>query len=282
MKIEKSLSYKHLRINFPFLVAIAFFSMTLWSCGTTGQSEEADEEMSEETVAEPATEAGPVNALTEEEKTDGWQLLFDGNTSDGWRGYGKDHFPEGWEVVDGTLHMKGSGRGEAGSHDGGDIIYDQEFQNFELKLEWKISDGGNSGIFYLGQENPDVGPIWMTAPEMQVLDNNGHPDAKLGKDGNRQAGSLYDLIPANPQNAKPVGEWNQVEIIVFKGTVVHKQNGETVVEYHLWTPEWENMVAESKFPGLNKDWVNVASKGYFGLQDHGDDVWFRNIRIKEM
>lgn len=177
---------------------------------------------------------------------------------------------------------KGSGRGEAGSIEGGDIIYDKKFGNFHLKLDWKISEGGNSGIFYLGQESPDFETIWRTAPEMQILDNERHPDSILGKDGNRKAGSLYDLIPADPQNTKPAGEWNSVEIICFKGTVVHKMNGETVLEYHLWTDDWNNLVAGSKFPELNPNWANVASEGYIGLQDHGDDVWFRNIKIKEL
>ena len=230
--------------------------------------------------AESKKEAVAINTLTQAEKDDGWILLFDGKTSDGWRGYKKDHFPNGWQVVDGTLNCIGSGRGEAGSKEGGDIIYVKEFQNFNLSLEWKISEGGNSGIFYLGEEELET--IWRTAPEMQVLDNEKHPDALLGKDGNRKAGSLYDLIPAKPQNAKPVGEWNHVEIIVYKGTVVHKMNEETVVEYHLWTPEWNELVAGSKFPGLNPDWADVASKGYIGLQDHGDDVWYRNIKIKEL
>lgn len=214
------------------------------------------------------------------EKEEGWISLFDGKTSNGWRGYKLDHFPSGWQIVDGTLQCVGSGRGEAGSREGGDIIYDKIFQNFTLSLEWKISKGGNSGIFYLGQEKLEN--IWKTAPEMQVLDNERHPDAKLGKDGNRQAGSLYDLIPAKPQNAKPVGEWNQIEITVNKGTVVHKMNGEIVVEYHLWTHDWNEMVADSKFPGLNEKWADVANKGYIGLQDHGDDVWYRNIKIKEL
>ena len=164
--------------------------------------------------------------------------------------------------------------------DGGDIIYDKKFQNFTLSLEWKISEGGNSGIFYLGTEEFDV--VYKSAPEMQVLDNENHPDAKLGIDGNRQAGSLYDLIPAKPQNAKPVGEWNKVEITVYKGTVIHNQNGVNVVEYHLWTSEWNEMVANSKFPSLNPNWAEVASKGYIALQDHGDDVWYRNIKIKEL
>jgi hypothetical protein len=222
------------------------------------------------------------NQLTKKEKAEGWQLLFDGKTTDGWRGYGKQTFPNGWMIMDETLMCQGSGRGEAGAKEGGDIIYTKKFSNFDLKLEWKISEGGNSGIFYLGQEEPKWETIWRTAPEMQVLDNAKHPDALLGKDGNRQAGSLYDLIPAKPQNAKPAGEWNSVEIICFKGTVVHKMNGVTVLEYHLWTPEWNTLVAESKFPALNPTWADVASEGYIGLQDHGDDVWYRNIKIKEL
>jgi hypothetical protein len=146
-------------------------------------------------------------------------------------------------------------------------------------MEWKISEGGNSGIFYLGKEVADW-PIYKTAPEMQVLDNERHPDARAGKDGNRMAGSLYDLLPAVPQNAKPAGEWNSIEIEVFKGSVWHRQNGETVLEYHLWTDDWNKLVAGSKFPELNPDWANVAKSGVIALQDHGDDVWFRNIKIK--
>ncbi|MFY9150699.1 MAG: DUF1080 domain-containing protein [Prolixibacteraceae bacterium] len=221
------------------------------------------------------------NTLTPEEVNAGWQLLFDGTTSTGWRGYNKTEFPAGWQVVDGTLHCIGTGTGEAGAENGGDIIYDKKFKNFNLKLEWKISNGGNSGIFYLAQEIPGW-EIYKTAPEMQVLDNERHPDAMLGKDGNRQAGSLYDLIPAKPQNAKPAGEWNTVEIICYKGTVVHKQNGVAVVEYHLWTDDWKKLVADSKFPNLNEKWADVATEGFIAFQDHGDDVWYRNIKIKEL
>lgn len=233
-------------------------------------------------VASCSKSVGP-NELTKEEKEAGWILLFDGKTSEGWRNYGKDTFPKGWIITeDGTLMCKASGRGEAGSEDGGDILYDKKFSNFHLKLDWKISEGGNSGIFYLGQETPELDFIWKTAPEMQILDNDRHPDALLGKNGNRQAGSLYDLIPAKPQNAFPAGQWNSIEIICYKGTVVHKQNGETVLEYHLWTPEWEKLVAESKFPSLNENWAKIATEGYVGIQDHGDDVWFKNIKIREL
>jgi hypothetical protein len=210
-------------------------------------------------------------------KDDGFVSIFDGKTTTGWRGYNKPSFPkEGWNVVDGTLHCIGSGTGEAGN--GGDLIYDKKLTNFELDLEWKISEGGNSGIFILAQELANE-PIWKSAPEMQILDNERHPDAKLGVDGNRMAGSLYDLIPAKPQNTKPAGQWNHVHILVYKGTVVYSMNGANVVEYHLWTEDWKKMIANSKFKDFG--WiVNPAKEGYIGLQDHGDDVWFKNIKLK--
>ncbi len=210
-------------------------------------------------------------------KDDGFVSIFDGKTTTGWRGYNKPAFPEkGWEVIDGTLHCLASGNGEAGL--GGDVIYDKKLSNFELDLEWKISEGGNSGIFILAQEVDSV-PIYESAPEMQILDNDKHPDAKLGVDGNRMAGSLYDLIPAKPQNTKLAGEWNHVHILVYQGTVVFSSNGANVVEFHLWTDAWKKMVSASKF----KDWpmfLNTAKEGYIGLQDHGNDVWFRNIKLK--
>ncbi|MEX0982368.1 MAG: DUF1080 domain-containing protein [Bacteroidales bacterium] len=264
---------------FHVLANVLFSVIVMVSCNTGAKSDDSSDKKSADAKEK---ELVAPNTLSEEEAEQGFVLLFDGENTEGWRGYLKDHFPAAWVIEDGSLKCIGSGRGEAGAADGGDIIYDKMFSNFHLKLEWKISQGGNSGIFYLGQEDPKYPTIWRTAPEMQVLDNEAHPDAMLGEDGNRKAGSLYDLIPAKPQNAKPAGEWNSVEIIVYKGTVVHKQNGANVLEYHLWTPEWEELVADSKFPGLNEDWANVAKEGYIGLQDHGDDVWFRSIKIREL
>jgi hypothetical protein len=210
-------------------------------------------------------------------KEEAWTIIFDGKTTTGWRGYDKPAFPDkGWEVVDGTLHCIESGTGEAGL--GGDILYDKKLSNFELSLEWKIGPGGNSGIFILAQEIPDE-PIWKSAPEFQLLDNDKHPDAKLGVDGNRMASSLYDLIPAKPQNTKPAGEWNQAGILCYQGTVVFKSNGANVVEFHLWTEDWKKMINNSKFKDYT--WfLNTAKEGYIGLQDHGSDVWFRNIKLK--
>lgn len=222
-------------------------------------------------------------------EADEWIVLFDGETFDGWRGYNRTDMPAAWTIEDGAIKINGSGMGEAGAKDGGDIIFDRKFKDFELEFEWKVDKGSNSGVFYLAQEIPDQ-PIFISAPEYQVLDNENHPDAKLGVDGNRQSASLYDMIPAKPQNAKPFGEWNTGKIMVYKGTVAHYLNGEPVVEYHLWTPQWKEMLDNSKFsqdkwPQAYELLLNCGGEnheGYIGFQDHGDNVWFRNIRVKPL
>lgn len=239
------------------------------SCGQSSKQEKATAEV----------EQSSVNTLSNEEIEEGFVLLFDGKTFDGWRGYNRNHFPEqGWVIEDGMLRVEGSGGSEAGGA-GGDIIYHRKYKDFHLKLDWKVSPGGNSGILYLAQEIEDE-PIWKSAPEMQVLDNEeflkNYPDFSALQ----MAGSLYDLVPADPQNTKPAGEWNSVEIIVKEGIVVHKQNDVLVVECHIDSPDWEEKVAGSKFAPY--PWFGKYEPGYIGLQDHGDDVWFKNIRIKEL
>jgi len=256
---------KNLKSTLSVLTAFVFISFLIISCKPNSGEEKAAD----------STEEGVEKSAEEE----GWIVMFDGTSTDGWRNYGKKTFPEqGWVIEDGALKCLGSGQGEAGGK-GGDIIYDQKFKDFHLKIEWKISEGGNSGIFYLARELEGE-PIWKSSPEYQVLDNEKHLDAQLGKDGNRQSGSLYDLIPAKPQNAKPAGEWNTAEIMVYQGTVIHKQNGEVVLEYHLGTPEWEEMIANSKFSEFPE--FGKYLEGYIGLQDHGNDVWYRNIMIKDL
>ena len=244
----------------------------------------------------PAKDGCPAYTIVDRPQTDisgyqkdadGYITLFDGKTFTGWRGYGKEHVPSKWTIADESIKFNGSGGGEAQDGDGGDIIFAHKFKNFELIVDWKMSKGGNSGIFYLGQEIKDQ-PIYISAPESQVLDNENHPDAKLGKDGNRKSTSLYDMIPAKPQNAKPFGEWNTSKIMVYKGTVVHYQNGEPVLEYHLWTQQWTEMLQASKFSQekwplafeLLNNCGGANREGYIGFQDHGDDVWFRNIKVK--
>lgn len=214
---------------------------------------------------------------------DGFVSIFDGKTFTGWRGYNRTDMPTAWTIEDGAIKINGSGKGEAGAKDGGDIIFDKKYKNFILTFEWKVAKGSNSGIFYLAQEFKGD-PIWKSSPEYQILDNANHPDAFLGKNNNRQSASLYDLIPAVPQNSKPYGEWNTGQIMVFKGTVVHSQNGQNVLEYHLWTDDWKSMIDNSKFKGW-ENFINAGGanqEGFIGLQDHGDDVWYRNLKIKVM
>lgn len=228
----------------------------------------------------------------------GYTTIFNGKDFTGWRGYGKNHVPQRWVIEDGCIKINGSGTGEGQSAEGGDLIFAHQFKNFTVELEWKVAKGSNSGIFYLAQEvttKDEKGkdryePIYISCPEYQVLDNANHPDAMLGVDGNRKSASLYDMIPAKPQNSKPYGEWNTAKIVCYKGTIIHYQNGKKVLEYHLWTQQWTDMLQASKFS--EKAWPlafellnncgGAEHQGYFGLQDHGDDVWYRNIRIKDM
>ncbi len=253
------------------LTGVAAFSAALVSCGGGTTAPKND------------------NAAETKSADDGKIVLFDGKTLNGWRGYNRQDVPARWVVEDGAIKFNGSGGGEAQANDGGDLIYDKKFKNFVLEFEWKISKGGNSGVFYLAQEIPNQ-PIYISAPEYQILDNENHPDALLGVNGNRKSASLYDMIPANPQNAKPYGEWNKSKIMVYKGTVVHYQNDEVVLEYHLWTDQWKNLIDNSKFskdkwPEAYDLLINCGGEnheGYIGFQDHGDDVWYRNITIKEM
>ncbi len=213
------------------------------------------------------------NTLTAQEKKDGWKLLFDGKTTKGWHNYGKKDISPLWKVENGELIM--------GSKGAEDIVTDKEYENFEFQLEWKISEGGNSGIYYLVKEDPQkYKKGWNTGPEMQILDDNKHPDATKGKDGNHQAGALYDLIPAKNKQLKPVGEWNAVRLIINQGKVEHWLNGAKIVEYDLNSTEFAELVKTSKF-NVYADFAKYR-KGRIALQDHGDLVWFRNIKIKKL
>jgi len=220
-----------------------------------------------------------VNKLTGKEKKAGWVLLFNGKDFTGWRQCNGTEMPKNWIIEDNAMKVfTGEGR-KPGQGANGDIIYStRKFRNFELSIDWKASEMANSGIFYNVREVPKQ-PIYYAAPEVQVLDNIKATDNKIAS---HLAGSLYDMLAADPKTVKPAGEWNNIVIRVQEGKVTHTQNGVKVVEYTLWTPEWDALVANSKFktfPGFTE---GISREGYIGLQDHGYAIWFRNIKIREL
>ena len=237
-----------------------------------------------EKYSTPAEKAAPeinliANTISPQEAKEGWKLLWDGKTTDGWRGAKLSGFPEkGWKIENGILKvLKGNG---AESANGGDIVTTRTYKNFILKVDFKITEGANSGIKYFVDPEMNQGAGSAIGCEFQILDDDRHPDAKLGVKGNRRLGSLYDLIPA-PQD-KPVDKkgWNTAVVVVKGNHVEHWLNGVKLLEYERNNAMWNALVAYSKY----KDWPNFgnAAEGYILLQDHGDEVWFKNILIKEL
>ncbi|WP_348812513.1 3-keto-disaccharide hydrolase [Flavobacterium maritimum] len=204
----------------------------------------------------------------------GFKSIFDGKTTTGWHNYGKTAVGSGWKVEDGVLHFDPTA---AKDGQGGDLVTDLEYTNFHLKLEWKVAAKSNSGIlFYVKEDAKKYQNTYNTGLEMQVLDNEGHPDGKITK---HRAGDLYDLIKSTSEPVKPVGEWNSVDIVCKYGKLTMLLNGVKVVETTLWDDNFKALVAGSKFA----TWEGFASfkTGRIALQDHGDNVWYRNIMIKE-
>jgi len=220
-----------------------------------------------------------VNKLSKDEQKAGWTLLFNGKNFDGWRQCNGTAMPVNWVIDDNAMKVfTGAGK-QPGQGSDGDILFPgKKFKNFELSIDWKASKMANSGIFYDVREIPGK-PIYYAAPEIQVLDNVDATDNKLAS---HLAGSLYDILPADPKTVKPTGEWNTIVVRVKDGKVTHTQNGVKVVEYTLWTPEWDAMVAKSKFKDFPGWTEGISKEGYIGLQDHGYPVWFRNIKIREL
>lgn len=201
----------------------------------------------------------------------GWVTLFDGSDLDHWRGFQRDDVPSGWRIENGTLAFV------PGQGDGGDLITRDEYDDFVLELEWMISERGNSGIFYRVSEKPEYDYTFLTGPEYQVLDNTGHAD---GLTAEHQAGANYALHAPARDVSRPVGEWNTARIVADSAHVEHWLNGEKILEYEQWSEEWERLVEESKFiemPGYGR-----YHRGHIALQDHGDPVWYRNIRIRSL
>jgi hypothetical protein len=219
------------------------------------------------------------NKLSKKEKKEGWVLLFDGKNFDGWRQYNGTDMPANWVIEDGTIKIFTAEGKEPGRGAGGDIIYvDNKFKNFELSVDWKAGEKANSGIFYNVREVPGK-PIFFAAPEIQILDNQKATDNKIDS---HLAGSLYDMIAADPNTVNPAGEWNRMVIRVKDGRVTHTMNGTEVVTYSLWTPEWDELVENSKFKKFPGFVEGISKEGFIGLQDHGYVVWFKNIKIKSL
>ena len=219
-------------------------------------------------AAQAAAVAAVPNTLTATEQAAGWRLLFDGRTTAGWHGFGRDTVV-GWEIVNGELIALGQG----GDH-ANDIVTDAEYENFELLVDWKLSPRANSGIFYLVVEK-GYEMAYATGPEYQLIDDEGWPE-KLEEW--QTSGANYAMHPPAKKAARPVGQWNTTRIVVHRGKVEHWLNGEKVVAYELWTPEWQALVKAGKwkdFPGYGK-----ARTGRIGLQDHGNKVYFRSIKIR--
>lgn len=211
-----------------------------------------------------ASAAAEPNPLTEEAMAQGWQSLFDGRTTQGWRSYQRDTLADGWQVVDGALTRVA---------EAGDIITVEQFSDFELMLEWMVEPGGNSGIFFRAGESMPA--IYMTAPEIQVLDDARHRD---GRDPLTSAGSCYGLYPAPRGIVEPAESWNEVRLLVEGDQVSQWLNGQLVARYQIGSQDWQTRVKNSKFaqwPGFG-----TLKRGHIGLQDHGDRVAFRNIRIR--
>lgn len=244
------------------LVSVALVLLTIGLIGCDRPADTASEEASDEASA-------TVNTLTESEQADGWQLLFDGETTEGWRNFNASDISSEWQVEDGTLTLTGQG--------GGDIITEDTFENFELAIDWRISEAGNSGIFFNVVESDEYNAVYETGPEYQLLDDENAAD---NEDPTHLAGSNYDLHTPSEDVVRPAGEWNTTRIVVNDGLVQHYLNGTMIVEYELWTDAWEEDVANSKFDSMEE--YGQARSGHIALQDHGDRVWFRNIKIRPL
>jgi hypothetical protein len=218
-------------------------------------------------TGQAADEPAP-NTLTDKEKADGWKLLFDGQTTDGWHAYRGKDIPDVWKVIDGALVVSGKN-----GKKGGDIVTNDKYENFELAFQWKVTPGANSGVMYRVSESK--GSPYETGPEYQILDNAKHSD---GKNPKTSAASAYALYAPTKDATKPVGEWNKARIVVKGNHVEHWLNGEKVVEYDFGSDDWNKRVAASKFAEM--DQFGKEKAGHIDLQWHGDEVAYRSIKIK--
>lgn len=260
-----------------FLLAAFLLASVFSACQSNEQSASTDDASKKDTMAAPPITPPENNSLTVTEQAEGWQLLFDGTSKKNWHIFKNQSDGSAWKVAEGTLHLDPAQKKDDKTVGGGDIVTDEEYDNFHLKLDWKVDSAANSGIMFYVKEDPKIEKTYHTGPEMQVLDNAAHPDAKIIK---HRAGDLYDLITSSPETVRPAGQWNQAEIIAKDSTLQFFLNGSKVVSTKMWDDNWRKMIARSKF----KEWSTFGTftSGRIALQDHGDRVWYRNIKIKRL
>ncbi len=261
-----------MRIKGYFLLIVISFAglLVLNNCVRKQKEKKVEEEVT--ATLNQGGNPGTVNVLSPEEEKEGWKLLFNGKDLVGWQGYNMDTVPDNWGVEDDCMVCLGRG-----SDKHGDIITIAEYGDFDLKLEWKVSPGGNSGIFYHVVKDPRYSTPYATGPEYQLIDQLGWKGEL--KDW-QTTGANYAMDPPVNAKIKPALEWNTAEIVVKGPHVIHYLNGSKVVEYDLWTDEWKEKVKNCKWK--DHPAYGLAKKGHIGLQDHGSKIWFRNIRIKEL
>ncbi len=259
---------------FKYPILLVLVLVCFWSCQTEPKQKVAEAVQTESTVPMPAN-----NTLNKIEQEAGWQLLFDGKNTAQWRGYNQTSFPKkGWKIdAEGNLQVSASGNEEDGF--GGDIVTKEQFENFELKVDFMVRDTGNSGIFYRVAEFENSS-IWHSAPEFQVLDNQTYIDMRGMDMRTHLTGDNYDLHESTGDYSRPIGEWNTARIIVHNNEVEHWLNGQQTVKYRLESPEWMELVKASKFADYPQ--YGLTRNGHIGLQDHGHLVKFRNIKIKRL
>ena len=246
----------------PFVAGL----LLLTSCGSNNTNTGSSDSVS--TKSDTTTTAAGTNST----------LLFDGKTLAGWHTYGKDKPGSAWGVDSSAIHLKPVESKGYQTEGGGDLITNDEYGNFDLKLDWKIAKGGNSGIIlFVHEDTTKYKETWNTGLEMQVLDNNGHPDAKIIK---HRAGDLYDLITGSPETVKPAGEWNTVEVKSDNGKLDFYLNGSHTLSTTMWDDNWKKMIAGSKFKDMHG--FGTFKTGHIALQDHGFEVWYKNISIQKL
>ncbi|HJT72760.1 MAG TPA: DUF1080 domain-containing protein [Chitinophaga sp.] len=256
-----------------FVPVLSVITMSVISCGGGGTSHTTDSTtVTADTVKAATPDSTAANALTDAEKAEGWALLFNGQNLDGWHIF-KGKTSNSWVVDGGLLHCLGSEKDKSDKR--GDLTSDSTYENFELQLDWKLAPQGNSGIIYLASEQYDA--AYLSGPEYQIIDDNNFPE-KL--EGWQKTGANYAMGSPLVAAAKPVGEWNTTRIVVNKGHVEHWLNGQKTAEYEIGSPEWKKAKAEGKWKDAKG--YGETKKGHIDLQDHGSEIWFKNIKIRQL